>query len=195
MNTLLLKMNTESKRNPLVKNFQDVAFRCPMHFMNDQYQDRASLPTYICTATSIKINDTYIVKCKYPHYLQSFIKDYSITGEHNLEISVVALGCRLASAQLLSSVTIERDTLKDFVSKNSLGKKETNPDSVCFETQVFFAHILNDDLFPAKFTFKKNRNGLTPMYFEVELPCSVCDQWYEFFAKYDYQVAKGPKLI
>jgi hypothetical protein len=163
--------------------------------MNEHHQKRASLPTYSSTTISTKINDTYIVKCKYPHQLQSFVKDYSITGEHNLEISLGALGCGLSSLVFASSVTIDRDVLKDFVSKNSLGKKEINPDPVYFETQLFFAHILNDDLFPAKFTFKKNRGGLTPMYFEIELPCSVCDQWYNFFAKYDYQVAKGPKLI
>lgn len=185
----------EHKPNPLVKNFQDVAFRIVIRFTNDSHQDRASLPTYGTTMISKKMNDSYVLQCKYPHRLQSFIKDYSITGEYNLEIMIGALGYGLTQLSFAYATIIEKDMLRDFVSKNSLGKKETNLDLVYLATDVFFSGIMNDDVFPAKITLKKNRGGLTPMYFEVELPCELCDQWYELFAKYDYQVSKGPKLI
>lgn len=185
----------EAKPNPLVKNFQDVSFKTSLHFTNDSYQSRASLP--ICSGTMIakKIDGIYLLQCQFPYRHQTFIKNFSVTGEHNLDIGITAGSKAFNAFTFVSSVVIEKDNLGDFVSKNSSGKKDINTEPVSLGIQMYSMSLINDDLFSGKMVFKKNRNSLIPMRVEIELPCDFCDQWYELFTKADYQQAEGPKLM
>ena len=178
---------------PLVKEFQDLSLQCSMSFTNEHYQYRSSNPTRSNCMCIRKLSDKYLLKCVWDYRHQYAIKEFPVTGEWNLEFSIFASTQKITSI-LGSSVVIEKDNLRNFILTNSFNKKDVDSLPIFMETEVYL-NMDNDDLYPMKITFKKNRGGLIPMFTEIELPCDLCDKWYELFAKHHYQSHYGPQLI
>jgi hypothetical protein len=179
----------ESK--PLVTGFSDLTFIILASFTNEQYQERASYSGKKTNINAVKLEQTYLLKCIWPYRDASFQNDYLVTGEHNLDFVCDCYTVR-SSYPLIASKIIERDILKDLVSKNPFNKKETNPPPVILESEVYLNNC--EDVFPMRIKFKPSRGGLLMMSTEIEFPHGICDEWYVLFAKYHSQRVHGPRL-
>ena len=179
---------------PLVTEFKDLSLNCAMTFTNENYQNRSSNPTLRNLMYIKKLPDKYLLKCAWDHRHQYNIREFSVNGECNLDFTFYA-NCSRLTYYLGASVVIEKDDLRNFISKNSFNKKDVDPIQIVMETKVYFYVMDNDDLYPMKITFKKSRGDLIPMFAEIEVPHDLCDKWYELFAKNHYQFHYGPKLI
>lgn len=175
---------------PLVKEFQDIQLNCVMTFSGECYQDRSTNPSKMHRMYIKKLSDKYLLRCVWDYRNKSFMTDYCVTGEYNLCFSFYAPSHK-SGIYFGSSVVIEKDNLRKFVSANFVNKKDVDMVQTVMETQVYFYVMDNDDLYPMKITFKKNRGGLIPMFAEIELSHDLCDEWYLTFAKSHYQYYHG----
>jgi hypothetical protein len=166
---------------PLIKEFNHVELSCALVFTNEQYQERASMPAKSVSMHVKKQLDKYILKSNFPHHHQAFAKNFSITGEYNLEFNVIAFTNK-TTYPLLASVVIDKDYVGNIISG-----KETR-----LETEVYLANVDTDELFPAHLCFKKKRSTLIPMSILIELPVDLCNEWYELFSKFYSQKVEGP---
>ena len=185
----------EPKSTPLIKEFQDLILMCKFSFSNEQYQERPINPSKTIRMNIKKLPETYLLKCVYQHRHSQFVKNFSITGEYNLDFYIQVPTAKINTV-FMESIVIEKNDLRKFVSKNTSGKKDVeSPSPIILETQAYIYAIDNDDLFPLRITFKKNKSSLIPVSAEIELPHRLCDEWYELCAKYYSQYTEGLLLI